>query len=680
MSKVIIAVAFLALLYVFSALDLENYLYATENKSLLRNVSVTLDSTAYTVVTLTGKDILVIKADNLVRNQTEIENVLRQRCFISSYPSSSDLDSISSNTQIFNDSRNSPTNFGPAEDTCVRYVGQDKADCYDLTSCNNACAFDYSCFTISQGVGLDFFDSLLKFANIRKGLNGNVSAIISTVSELKSVTSASQLTFSFSSKLTSISDKVGILNSLAKNMTLLMIMKSPSAGGYGVCSLFVPAFNTSALSAVLTTTTILSGKTACFDSVSTAARNLLNETNSRVDYYTGTKQKSNLQSRYDDLMARYSGLSANVTGMNTIFNDPTLNAFIIDIDNSSALFIQEMNAGQADQAGLDLSLLDSKISDLENYLLSVGSSYADLQTARVGAKKALDKADIAVTADGALLSDVNNQWAKYNNQESILTSKITYEQTNTSIALYLGIEGNVSAALASRKAIESERAQSVVASSLRGVSLTVLNVISGPMGIRESEKRSWMSSIPKVLIFIMDIIAVAAFAVAFFLLVWRKTQEFMRKKIMMTWVAIFIFFILLVAGVSYALTSILGTETDRIGFYSFLPNLEKSNETIAIFMERSSTENAGPMQACATAIADKLAALNKTSVTIDVVDGVCNETILSECLAKLGSAPLIDLKYASKNETSFYSFYRVEADITGDEAYFNTCTVADLIN
>jgi hypothetical protein len=378
-------------------------------------------------------------------------------------------------------------------------------------------------------------------------------------------------------------------------------------------------------------------------------------------------------------MARYNNFSANVTGMSAIFSDSSLGAYIAGVDNQSAAFLQSMASGQQDEAGLTISLLDSKISELENYLLSVGSSYANLQVARTGAKKALDKADIAITADGALISDVNKQWAKYNNQESLLSEKITYEQTNNAITIYTGIESSVNSALVSKKAIESERAQSALASSLRGVSLSILNVVSGPMGIRESEKREWMSSIPTILIFIMDVAIVAAFAIAFFFLVWRKTQTFMKKKVMMTWVAIFVFFILLVAGASYALRSMLKGETDKVGFYSFLNNLGKSNDSIAIFMERSGTENAGPMQACATTIAEKLAALNKTTVTVEVVDGVCNEAILSECLAKIGSAPLIDLKYASKNGASFYSFYRVEAEITGDESYFNTCTVADLM-
>jgi hypothetical protein len=81
---------------------------------------------------------------------------------------------------------------------------------------------------------------------------------------------------------------------------------------------------------------------------------------------------------------------------------------------------------------------------------------------------------------------------------------------------------------------------------------------------------------------------------------------------------------------------------------------------------------------CAEKIKTSLETANKSVNVSDVVDGVCMETTINECLKKIKD-PVIILKYSQTNEAEFYTFYKTEAEIKGTNEYFKNCIVSKVI-
>ncbi|MEM2974032.1 MAG: hypothetical protein QW112_00165, partial [Candidatus Micrarchaeia archaeon] len=75
-----------------------------------------------------------------------------------------------------------------------------------------------------------------------------------------------------------------------------------------------------------------------------------------------------------------------------------------------------------------------------------------------------------------------------------------------------------------------------------------------------------------------------------------------------------------------------------------------------------------------------LTARGKSVTVTPVVDGVCRDVLYSECLTQVGDTPIIKLKYGKTNSTQFYTFYKIEAIVSGDAQYLSKCSIAELLS
>ena len=677
------AIVFIMMLVAASfAFNVGDYLYATETSANVQESTISAAGTAYTLYAISGRNAMLVSGNDIIQSQEGIAAVLNSNCFSTSYPSASDLDDIQRNATQYDASRNADAGMGPAEYRCIVTTGQNIVECVDTASCQAACSSagitQGSCGRLLAGYGYPMVDSLLSYANARRYMAGNLTLITSLVSELKSVSSISQLTFNVSSKTAELYDAVSGLKSAGDNLLANKIFIHYSYGGYYLC--IPPNLDTIAIDDAMSKASSVKTAGACFANSELEAANIVSNTADRVDYYLNVKQKASIAADFSSLMEIYNSITENVTNIITIFNAPEINESISYIENYTSAYYAYNSAQNYAAAGEQVNKIRTELDTLQASIAGANSAYATLGDSRDAATASVEKMKILVEANDAVLASekatiLNN----YNRLEAQLAGKITYNDVQAMAEQYAAVTTQADALIAKKSEIEAGKVTNVFSDAARGVSLALLNAISDPLGVREEEKRTWMTIIPLMVISIFDIVLLAIIFLVFFFVVWNKTKVFLRAKVLGTWGLIFAFIIIVVLGLSFALNSLM---TDAIGPTSYLSFASRmgASDSAYLFVEYSSSASTVSIADCADKVEAALTATGKTITKVNVIDGVCQDQLYSECLLQVGGNPLIKLKYASTNSSTFYTFYKIEGIIAGDAKYFNECAIADLIS
>lgn len=664
---------------VAAPLNVADYLYATESASALSNATYVVGGETYVLHSLSGSPILLQKGEDFVEVLDDIERVLKHRCFATAYPSDSNLDAVASDLLAFNASRNAQTSiFGGEEEVCKDRTGQDQKPCYDDESCRAACFSQYVCMLIYQAGTLTFLAELVEFGQARAVFDSNMSSAIAALEEMKAVNSADQLTFDVSTKLSTVSSSATTIKTWAEKLESNKLFEEVE-GGFNTCPPL--GLETAKLTSAITKLGTLSSNAACFGGIDSLAKKIQNESFARTEYYVSTKQKANLQNRFNNLSEQFNTLHGQALNITETFEDENITAYADELTSLGAKFYQDMSAKQYDQAGLDLANYEEKLNGFRSYIDSISIQASALASARDSTSILLRKADILIEpTDTSLYTELQQIEGRFDEAESSLAGeRITYEESAAFVESYESIRNETVALLNRKSEFEATRAQSVFAGTARSISLPVLESISGPLGIKEDEKRAWMVNIPLMILIISDVVIIAVALLLFFFLVWRKKDKFLRRKIISTWIAIFAVMILLLGGATWAINSLIAKEAVQASYFSFMSLAKKSGE-VRIFSEYSSAETPDELKGCAQKIADAFTALGKNATQTDVVDEVCDSMLLSECLKQVGETPVIRLHYSTTNSTAFYTFYRTEAEMKGELGYFRECMLATLIS
>lgn len=666
--------------FVFS-ISLEDYLASTESPSSIVQQNYTVGSDTYTFVSIASKDSMILKNGEIIKNIDEIKNALTAKCFLTSYPSKSSLNSIKENVLAFNASRNVETNLGKLEEFCDSITGQtngDEGGCVDIVSCQIACnKGSYACFQYGAG-SAQFLPTLLEYANIKRSIDSNVTKILDNIQQLNSISSQSQITFSVSAKLKEISDSITLLQDLATEYVNNKLFTRPI---YNFCIPvgFTMSLNTSALTSAAATTSQLRSNAACFDNINSSAQSIYNETFRRIDLYISTKAKANLQKQFDSLTVRYNVLLDKATSILEITDDSKLNDYISTIESLKQQFYSNLSRNEIDQAGFTLSTITSKLDEMDSYMSSTYSLFDQLANNKEKAEKLLEKASVVITqSDNVFYPELVRLNTEYQNLNKKLSGKVVYDELSNYVNGYSKIADDLQSLLDKKKESTTETVPSALSSSLNGVAVTILNAASAPLGIKEDEKRIWAQNIPLIVIIGFDIVILFIFAIAFFFLVLRNTAAFARAKVINKWLIIFVVLVVILALLSYALYTGINNEISSTSIYNFLASAEKSQKVV-LFVEYLSSDNSTAIKSCSDKIAANLFAKGIDVETIEVVDGICRDKLLSECMVETNGVPIIQLSYSNETSMKFYTFYRTEGIIQGQESFYEKCNIADFI-
>ncbi|MCS7109316.1 MAG: hypothetical protein NZ903_00780 [Candidatus Micrarchaeota archaeon] len=671
----------LSLFYASFSFNLDDYLSPNESPMSVLQDEFKFGQTNYKIITIANKESIILKNNEIVRDLDEIKSVLKLRCFINSYPSNSTLSSIRERVLAFNASRNIQTSLGNLEDFCDSITGQSEGDeggCYDLVSCQVACnKGSYACFQYAAG-SAQFLPALLNYANIKRGIDSNVSKILQKLDRLSTVTSHVEMNFDLSAELKSISDSIVLLQDLAQEYNNNKLFTRPI---YNFC---VPvgyslSLNTTALSSAASIVSQLRSSAACFGNIDSSADAIFNETFRRIDLYTKTKAKTNLQRDFDNLSTRYNYFLDKTIEILDLVNDSTLSEQISSIESLKQRFYTELNGDKIDQAGYTLSLIKSKLDEMESYISSTYAIFEVLSENREKTNKLLEKASVVITpSDAAFYPELEKLMKEIKQIDSKLSDGVVYEEIESIALSYEEIGNKLDSLIERKKKATTETIPAVLSSSFNGIAVSVLETVSVPLGIRESEKRVWAQNIPLIIIVGMDVIVLLIFAIIFFFFILRNTSEFGRSKVIRSWIFIFAALIIVLALLSYALYGVINNEISSTSIYNFIAQTEKSNK-VYLFIEYLSSENPNAIKMCGDEIASKFYGKGIDVETVEVVDGICKDKLLSECMVETGKEPLIHLSYSNQPEIQFYTFYRPEGIIKGNESYFVKCNIAEFI-
>lgn len=662
---------FLLLLLPSTAGSLELSEYLKPDEKITSNVSILYAGTNYTLVFVNGIETFLLKIDKFVEDGVEVENVLMYRCFLTSYPSRGDLEDIRVKLDKFTASRNGSTPFGPAEDVCTKLTGQDKKDCADVNTCIQACnlVMPY-CFEALQAFKLPFAEALFDFSNAKKGLDGNYSAALTKLSFLAGV-SFDQLNFNVTAELSELYAKIAAMQMLVANMSSNKLFVRAKDGGYEHCPP-IP-FDVMALNSAYAKVSALLSAAACFDDVPSLSVRVVNRTAERIAYYMATRERAALEVLFDEKIAEYNNLTVRAVAILRIFRDERLPRCMSDIEQLASQFRGEIARAEYGGAASTMRILAMKIAEYADLINASEGHYRELVSARASARDDLERAEIVVPMGDPSHADVVAARETFVRLEGALP--INYTEKDEFVSAYLNVSNTTSAAAQRALATAAARAPSVIAGAAREISLAILRAIEGPLAIREAEKRNWMAAIPLVVLIVADVAILAVVFVAWFTFVWRRADIFLRARILRMWTAIFAGLTVILALATVAVNTMLAGETGKVSFATFW-NAARGHAEARIIIQRAANESAVPLESCATKLAAALAALNISTMRVSIVDGVC-EGIPAECLA-VADVPHFKLMYGV-NETTFYTFYKIEAEISGDESYFEKCTIAKLI-
>jgi hypothetical protein len=682
-SKVSVAFAFVLLLFAFlsfsHALNVEDYLASTESPSSIVLTNYTSGSDVYTFVSIASKDSMILKNGEIIKNMDEIKKALNARCFNSSRLSSSQLDSIKTNVLALNSSRQAKTVFGGLEDFCDSIVGQsgpNEGNCTNSDNCLTACrGGSISCFNLAM-YGVGFLDALLDYANIKRAFDGNVSSVLNTVNNLDSFSGNNAK--EFLEKINELNNSISNLRNLTTRYENNGLV---SQSGFKFClpPNYVFRLNSTALNSLVSTSSQISNNAQCFDSVNSNAESIYNETFRRIDLYVSTKAKVNLQNQFNNISEKYNSLTEKATSILSYVDDSKIKEYISGIESLNQAFYSNMSKNEIDQAGYVLSVIQIRIDEFDSYLRSTYSLFDELQANKEKVESLLVKASVLISpSDSPFYADYvsfSEQYVKLNKK---MSEKVDYAELQNYNSQYSSLATKLEELIERKKTAETETVPSALSESMQGISSTVLDSFSGPLGIKEDEKRAWAKNIPLIVIAFVDIIVLVIFSLAFFFLVLRNTSAFAKSKVMNSWILIFGVVILLLALISYALYTAIGNEISSASLYKFMSKAEQ-NGKVYIFTEYLSSDNSTAISKCADKIAAALQMKGIEVEKIEVVDGICKNTLLSECLSETDKQPIIQLAYSQENDSKFYTFYRPEGIITGDASYLDKCYVANFI-
>ncbi|VVB74105.1 Uncharacterised protein [uncultured archaeon] len=676
----IVVFALLLMALAASAFNINDYMASTESPASVSQSAVTVSGVSYTVYSLAGKDSIITKGDAIVKDKSEMSLVLKAKCFDTSYPTSTELNEINSYVLAFNESRQMATSFGGLESFCDSIIGQasgDEGDCVDLTSCQIACNMgSYSCMQYAQG-SATFLPELMNYANVKRSIDRSVNDVLAVSAEFKGVSSASQLSFSVSEKVGKIAADVSTLQNESANYAANKLFTRP------IFEFCVPVgatltLNNSVLSSAATKAAVLSVKAGCFDDLSARTDALFNDTFARIDLYTNTKAKGTIQEEFNTLASRYNLLVERADAATAMIEDAQLPQYITDVEALNAKYYQYVHDSQYDQAGLTVGQISSKLDEFESRLDATYVDFGPLIQNKTDALTKLDRADAIIEdADVTMSADLSRLRDRYTAISIALSAKITPEEAPAYAAQYEDIATQASALIEKKRQLEAERVPQLLSDTMRGISMTVLNSVSGPLGVKETDKRAWIANVPIIVIVFVDILILAAFSAAFFFLVLRSTKEFMKPKVMQSWGIIGIVLLLLLAGLSYALYSSLVAETSSASSFAFMKQA-KAQTAVSLFVERLSADDATAIDSCSAKVESALQAAGIAVSKTEIIDGVCSDRPLADCLSDT-QVPMVRLKFSNANSTAFYTFYRTEAIASGDAQYFDECTISQLI-
>ncbi len=687
---------------IISAFSVSDYLRPTEAKAVVQFTNFTLGNTSYSIVSINGANTFLLSNGNIVPAKPDIQAALKS--YYSTYylPSPVDLENLQTLIQSYNYSRNDGGVFkGQEESAClgslfidgrVPWDGQPVVcrNESDDALCQVAANLMFQYLSAATGgtapvaAPSDLYAPIQLFGFASYG----TSTILNTdTSMLEAAEADPTKTFDALTYMENTTPQLAIYKAeMENNLFTLTVNGTTNQNHWGICPDI--SLNGSALSAINTTVTAMSVKTAPYQNLDSTSTAIANNTATRLAYFNDKTQAQTYGTRFASLNA--SGSAAITLGQSAVAHVSSAD-LSSDLDNLTAL----QATIPEDIAANDFTNLDSELSQYGNLTIEVknlSSSALDSYNKALNAKTSANSMLLMVETSDSNFVTMNTLGVLQNETQDLdarFRDGLTPSQFDALASNYTAIESSATPLLNDSEQPPATRLLAMFRGFTRRVNVGIDNIAvqtdispqSIPKGI-----------VPLGAFSALVLLSFSSIAILAFLYIFSSIRFSVPKTGHILAVA-FLCAMIALASFTVFMFIFLGKTSTDANLQEFMSDFSTKNST-AIFIDLSNTSSvsdANAMQSCASILADSLEAQNKTWSMYTITPSACTLTpekgansslAVGTCANLSGSAPSsFVLSYSQTDQVpKFTIIYQDKALIQGNADYYNSCPLVAFFN
>ena len=672
----------------FAQFDVSPYLYAGEQSSSVNYTTFQSANGTATLVLISGQETFLLVNGQMLTDKAQISSVLGAYYTANFYPSAAQLSQLQSYAQAFNASRNYATEFGPAEETCLRTTGLLDKPCSDLTSCMQTASL--VCY-LSEASGCEadvLAPTILSYKQSTDKLSDAYSKFEAAYGSIGPSTLASSLS---SMDAAFVEMKSGA-DEIMQNPLRFPASSETCADCMGICP--EGDFDYNSITKARQEIATLQASTAPFALLGTTVDKIALSTQQRQAFQAGEEGAAVYQPKLGAAEAAFGSLTNQTEEAKALAADSgfvtAANSFL---DKQTQL---EQNLQMRNFAGFD-ALLSSYQSAGRALALVVNNSTAAYRSAAASQDRAgglIIEAEWRVNKLSQASVDAYNSLAA---RKNALDGQFKPPETSAQYAALASSYDNISNDANAYIAASSSFQDSVfgIGNTLGRASVDgVMGIASSMVPVSFQTRQSVAKYAPVLVVGAIDV-AMLAVVIIVFVAVFYYFRGFFRSKLAISgWALTLLGFVFVLLVGSVGLYSIIANSDKFVSYSEFYGTIQASSQAAVIVEETGASDQAiTAMSACADQIAARLSLLNKTTSKYYINGNLCDSAVpkngsgtynmktglaASACLNSIPDVPIFDLYYSQNDQTPiFTTVVTKSATIKGDAAYYGKQPMCD---
>ncbi len=707
----------LLLLGVLSAFDISSYLYPTEKNATVSYTNFTLDGNNYSLVTLNGVNIFLLKNDEPLRNKSDIEAAMHDYYAQQYYPTADELANLTALVKKFNDSRNNGYDYKNKEEYTCRDDGflNNKMTLFGTASqlapygtfitCTNSscttrlqCRNNFSCTRLASVLvsaycehnnlcsGVDALNYVSNYSLASYEMDTILANYTALLANLSSDNLASVLAYIISTTPTLKSDSLKIEATLFR---LPRLNDSADRAACKQCYAICPSLELDqpALDQLLALATRLNNKVAPLSNYASFAAALASNSAARLNY----AKVEATAAYYTDL---FRGLNASGSEAITLGQQArshvlnmTLNSNLDQLIALQTTIPEDLADRNFTTTESDMAAYGNSTAVVKNLSLSLLGAYNNTLQAKNTADSLLLVLQTKDDMDPTALETFSILQNRTADLDATFRDGYTVDQLEALRLKYVNVTADAQELLSTESNVPASKAVLLFRGFARRVNngisrFATVTKLDDPESIISNKLLSFGSF--SGLVFL----SLTALSLLLFLYVLVTfSLDVPQSKIILG--AAFLCSLVMFLGFSIFLYLFLDKTSTTATFTEFLSDLDSRNSTsIVLDLRNVSYSDAKSMVSCANSLSDVFAKQNKTWAIYTLTPNSCIEKqpsgntsmTVDACLASAGNkSSSFLLSYSPQNQPpKFSAIYKSEADISANWDYYKSCPLATL--
>lgn len=692
-------VCLLLLVGLVSAFNVADYLYPTEENVTVSYTDFTLRGHDYSLVALDGEDTFLLKHEEVVTNQSEIESVLYSYYLQMHYPSEEEIQDLKDLVERFNDSRNDGYDWPNKEEYVCRddvmlsngkvtHLGEPLV-CRDEESCERIGMLLFSAY--GQGLGLGsptpLIEAVSEFTPYSLEMDDIVSNYTFMLENLNENTLEETMDY--------IGDTVDTLSTNSEKIEDT-IFRTPRLNDtedrdacYLKCYAICPSFDLDqdALGEIDDMAEDLLSKIGPLAGYEEAASNVYNNSMSRIEY-TETEKKAE---EYSGLFSSLNATAGKVIslGDEAVLHvaNSTLSGKLFSLKSLHQTIPEDIEERNFETMEEDMLRYDELIKEVDQGASFLLEQYDETKEAKNLANSLIfvleskDLDPVSMKALELLRNDTADLDAEFRDG-------LTPEELAALESDYTDLARDAQNLLLSENDMPANRVLLLFRGYASKVNTGIASVAekTDAMEAREIPENLTLALFSALVFFSLASIV----ALAFLYLV--ATAKFVVPKTGYIMASAFVVLMVLLLGFSVFMYLFLGKTSTDATLPEFLADFNsKESTSIVVDLRDTSYSDSQAMGSCASSLADSFTQRNKSWTMYSVTANTCtkrdstgsNATLsVDDCLGRAeNETSLFALEYSASNEPPKFSvIYENKAEIRANLDYYESCPLIALFS